>query len=77
MNKKFDSLGSRMKEFYENRSKTQLLRRSYSIIRIDGKAFHTYTRGLKQPFDLGLIEDMSLTAMELCTKIQGAKFAYV
>lgn len=77
MNKKYDSLGSRMKEFYENRSKTQLLRRSYSIIRIDGKAFHTYTRGLKQPFDLGLIEDMGLTTMELCTKIQGAKFAYV
>lgn len=41
MNKKYDSLGIRMKEFYENRSKTQLLRRSYSIIRIDGKAFHS------------------------------------
>lgn len=31
-----DSLGDRMKDFYENRSKTYLTRRSAVIIRIDG-----------------------------------------
>lgn len=32
-----DSLGNRMKENYENRAKTKLLRRTPVIIRLDGK----------------------------------------
>lgn len=71
------SLGDRMKEFYENRTRYYLPRRTYSIIRIDGKAFHTYTKGLNRPFDLRFVEDMDKTAIYLCKKIQGAKFAYV
>ena len=72
-----DSLGDRMKGYYEDRSRYTLLRRTYTIIRIDGKAFHTYTRGLKKPFDEGLIDDMNQTAAYLCKNIQGAKLAYV
>lgn len=72
-----DALGDRMKEFYEDRTRTKLPRRSYTIIRIDGKAFHTYTRGLERPFDMWLMEDMDATAAYLCKNIQGAKFAYV
>jgi len=72
-----DELSTRMKEFYENRTRISLPRRTYTIIRIDGKAFHTYTRGLKRPFDEGLIEDMDLTACYLCKNIQGAKFGFV
>ena len=72
-----DALGDRMKEFYENRTRIKLPRRTYTIIRIDGKAFHTYTRGLERPFDDGLIEDMNLTTAYLCKNIQGAKFGYV
>ncbi len=72
-----DELGTRMKEFYENRTRYYLPRRSNIIIRIDGKAFHTYTKGLKRPFDEGLIEDMDNTAAFLCKEVQGAKFAYV
>jgi len=72
-----DSLGDRMKENYENRTRYSLMRRAYTIIRVDGKAFHTYTRGLKRPFDEQLIEAMDQTAAYLCSKIQGAKFAYV
>lgn len=71
-----DDLGNRMKENYENRSKVFLPRRAYTILRIDGKAFHTYTKGLVRPFDDGLIEDMDYTAQHLCKKIMGAKFAY-
>ena len=41
-----DSLGNRMKTNYENISKTKLVRRMPTVIRIDGKAFHTITRGL-------------------------------
>lgn len=67
----------RMKENYEIRQRHYLLRRVPVIIRIDGKAFHTYTKGLDKPFDDGLIEDMNETAIYLCQNIQGAKCAYV
>ena len=46
-----DSLGDRMKENYENRAKTYLVRRMPVIIRIDGKAFHTFTSGFQRPYD--------------------------
>jgi tRNA(His) 5'-end guanylyltransferase len=72
-----DNLGNRMKDYYENRTKSFLPRRTYSIIRIDGKSFHTYTRGLKKPFDEKLINDMDETAKYLCENIQGTKFAFV
>lgn len=72
-----DALGDRMKSNYENRSRFFLPRRTYLIIRVDGKAFHTYTKGLERPFDDGLIEDMDLTAGYLCKNIMGAKFAFV
>ena len=74
--KKF-SLGDRMKEFYEKPQQTRLQRRTYTIIRIDGKAFHTYTRGLKKPFDEDFVHHMNETAVFLCKNIQGAKVAYV
>ena len=74
---KNDALGDRMKEFYEDRTRIKLPRRTFTIIRIDGKAFHTYTKGLERPFDEGLIEDMNATTAYLCKNIQGAKFGYV
>lgn len=70
------SLGDRMKE-YENVTRQKLTRRGYTIIRIDGKAFHSYTVGLEKPFDEGFMDDMNATAAYLCQNIQGAQFAYV
>lgn len=72
-----NAINDRMKTYYENRTKSWLPRRTHTIIRIDGKAFKTYTNGLAQPFDDGLMEDMDLTACYLCKGIQGAKFAFV
>lgn len=66
-----------MKDFYEDRTRYKLARRTNTIIRIDGKAFHTYTKGLNRPFDIGLMEDMNKTTEYLCQNIQGAKFGYV
>lgn len=71
-----DDLGDRMKT-YESVTRNFLPRRSYTLIRVDGKAFHTYTRGLERPFDAGLTEDMNQTAIALCKGIQGAVMAYV
>lgn len=77
MKKGKDALGERMKSFYENITRTYLPRRTYTVIRIDGKAFHTYTKGLKRPFDEDLIGDMDKTAIYLCKNIPGAKLAFV
>ena len=72
-----DELGDRMKNYYENRSKTYLTRRTPVIIRIDGCHFHTFTKGLKKPYDSLFIEVMQKTTKSLCESIQGCKFGYV
>lgn len=72
-----DALSIRQKSFYEIRTRTYLPRRTYTIIRIDGKAFKNYTKSLNKPFDEDLIEAMDSTAIYLCKNIQGAKLAYV
>jgi tRNA(His) 5'-end guanylyltransferase len=74
---KSDSLGDRMKVNFEVRTRTFLPRRTNTIIRLDGKAFHTYTRGLERPYDLDFMSDMDETAKFLCENIQGCKLAYV
>jgi len=71
-----DSLGDRMKLYYENRSKTYLTRRTPVIIRLDGCHFHTFTRGFAKPFDKRLMEAMQETTLELCKTIQGTVLGY-
>jgi len=72
-----DSIESRMKEQYEDRYKFMLPRRTYTIIRIDGKAFHSFTRNFKRPFDENFAKTMDTTAIRLCEEIQGSNFAFV
>ena len=69
------SLGDRMKG-YENVWKDKLIERMPVIIRIDGKAFHTYTRGFDEPFDNELHNAMIETSKYLCENIQGCRLAY-
>jgi tRNA(His) 5'-end guanylyltransferase len=76
MSNKNDSLGDRMKENYENRAKTYLVRRMPVIIRLDGKAFHTFTKGLKKPYDKIFHNTMNQTMKYLCENIQGCKLGY-
>ena len=76
MANKRDSLGDRMKENYENRAKTYLVRRMPVIIRLDGKAFHTFTRGFEKPFDKVMMGAMQQTTLKLCQNIQGCVFGY-
>lgn len=71
-----DDLGVRMKTFYEQISKTKLMRRCPVAIRIDGKAFHTFTRGFQKPFDEVLIKSMQETMKYLCENIQGCVLGY-
>lgn len=70
-----DSLGDRMKG-YEDAFRIYLPKRIPLIIRVDGKAFHTFTRGLDKPFDEEFQNVMLHTAVALCDEIQGTKLAY-
>ena len=71
-----DDIGTRMKDFYEQIPKTKLMRRCPVAIRIDGKAFHTYTRNFKRPFDSVLMRAMQETMKYLCENIQGCVLGY-
>lgn len=71
-----DELGTRIKEFYESVPKTKLMHRTPVAIRIDGKAFHTFTRGFSKPFDDVLINTMQDTMKYLCKNIQGCVLGY-
>ena len=72
----FDDLGDRMKT-YEAVPAGLLMRKVPVIIRADGKAFHTFTKGLEKPYDRKLQEAMWAAAKHMCVNIQGAKLAYV
>lgn len=73
---KYDDLSTRMKENYENRFRYFVPRRTYTIIRLDGKSFHTYTAKLKKPFDNDLMEDIDKAIESMLLQIQGVVFAY-
>jgi tRNA(His) 5'-end guanylyltransferase len=70
------SLGDRMKEYERVTTSQKLMSRTPIIIRLDGKAFHTYTKGCKKPYDRDLHEVRQHTLMYLCENIQGVVFGY-
>ena len=61
----------------ENVTRFVLPPRTYTVMRVDGKAFHTWTRGLAKPYDQHFMHCMDTTAARLCEQISGAQFAYV
>jgi tRNA(His) guanylyltransferase len=73
---KKDALGDRMKGSYEDRTRFFLPRRTYTILRVDGRAFHTWTRGLSKPYDNEMMACMDAAGAALCNEVAGAKFAF-
>lgn len=73
---KADSLGDRMKR-HENVYRFLLPKRTYTILRVDGRAFHTWTKGLAKPYDKQFMDCMNAAARALCEQISGAQFAYI
>lgn len=73
-----DNLGDRMKKYEGVWNSTQLIPRTPIIIRLDGKAFHSYLAPLKgqDPFDHAVHLLMGDTMIYLCQNIQGAVFGY-
>lgn len=68
-------LAERMKR-YEHTYRAVLPRRTYTLMRLDGRAFHTYLKGSEKPFDRGFVKDMDMVADALCREIAGVQFAY-
>ena len=69
-------IGDRMKNNYENPYKHYLPWRMPTILRLDGKSFHTWTRGLERPFDDWLISKMQDLMKELCGEVQNTVLGY-
>lgn len=69
-------LAKRMKGYYETVPKTKLMRRTPVAIRVDGKSFHTFTRGFQKPFDEVFVAAMQKTMQYLCENIQGCVLGY-
>ncbi len=65
----FDDLGDQQKAF-EKASETHLMRGLPVLARIDGRAFHTWTRGLEKPFDPRLQDAMDQTVKYLIEETQ-------
>jgi tRNA(His) 5'-end guanylyltransferase len=72
-----ESIGDRMKNNYEDISRHFLVRRMPAIIRLDGRAFHTFTRNITKPFSEELICAMVLAAQDVADDMQGFKLAYI
>ena len=71
-----DTLGDRMKG-YESVPRIRLVPKMPVLIRLDGKAFHTLTRGIEKPWDERFNLCMKAAAIALCEQVQGCQLAYV
>lgn len=73
MNK--DSLGDRMKR-YEVVNKDVVIPRMPTILRLDGKAFHTFTKQFTFPFSDTMHQFMQNTTSSLMHEVQNARLGY-
>lgn len=70
------TVGNRIKR-YEEVSSQKLLPRSPLFIRVDGRAFHTFTKGCNKPFDMNIIAAMTYAARQTAQEMSGFKLAYI
>lgn len=70
------SIGDRIKR-YESVPRTYLTPRMPTIIRVDGKAFSSFTKGFGKPWDLVIRNCMTAAAVGLMDNVQGAELAYI
>ena len=71
-----EALGNRIKG-YETVSRNFLCKRTPVMVRVDGRAFHTFTRGADRPFDKRIMDSMVAAATAVAIDMQGFKAAYV
>ncbi len=73
---KNDLLGTRIKT-YENVNRGYLVKKVPVIVRLDGRAFHTFTRGLEKPFCKPLIDSFKCAAYITAKEISGCEAVYL
>lgn len=61
----------------ERTTRTSLTPGEFGVVRLDGKAFHTYCKGLAKPFDQQFMDDMDAVAVALMEQVSGARLAFV
>lgn len=65
-----DSLGDRLKTYEAATTQRRAFKGQPLIARLDGRAFHAFTRGLARPYDDRLSDLMQATMVELVTAFQ-------
>ena len=73
---RFDALGDRMKKFEARETSRTLMPGLPVMIRLDGRSFHTFTRGMARPFHEPMSRAMIETAKYLVEETH-ASFGYV
>src|SRR6478752_5397952 len=72
-----DPLGDKFKAAERYHESLVKDRGGYLIVRLDGKAFHTFTRGCEKPFDSGLTNAFDNAVYAMCRESDiPIKFAY-
>lgn len=71
------TIGDRMKQYYEDAYRIKLPMRMPVIIRLDGRSFHTLTKGINKPYDDTFIQYMAFTGERLMKEVQNAVVAYI
>ena len=71
-----DELGRRIKRDYEDALRLFLPRRTYTIVRIDGRGFHQFTKELERPYSRRLADGLDQAALYVCKEMIGCRFAY-
>lgn len=72
---KHDPLGDRMKTYERAGTQQQLMPLLPALVRLDGVAFHTFTKGLRRPYDERLSQLMVDTTKYL-VQLTGARIGY-
>lgn len=70
-----DNFGDRMK-MHENKYRAYLMTNLPIFVRVDGKSFHTYTRGMNKPFDFNLASAFWSATLKTCHEIGHVEIAY-
>lgn len=61
---------------YEAATRLVLPRRTYTVVRVDGRAFHTFLRHASKPWDDDVVHTMKTTTQRLCGALDGAVVGY-
>lgn len=69
------TLSDRMKD-YERAARLVLPTKTFSVIRVDGRAFHTWTRDLELPYSPRVMRAMAAAQEALCREVSGAVIGY-